>query len=432
MTAPRVSVAIATWNRGAHILPTLRSVQGQTMAAFECLVIGDAVTDRTGRIVAGLRDRRFRWINLARRWGSQSGPNNRALHEARGAVLAYLGHDDIWAPDHLSTLLAVHEARPDLDLVASGLLVHTPRRDRGPRLVGLVDETTAFDDAAFVPPTALSHKMQPGLPHWPRREAVDIPVDRAFQAAMLDGTRRLGSTGRITAHKWTGAARYLEYLEPCSGPQAEMLSAFTRPDYPGRLAAWQRQAWCGPMPAGPSPDRNARLDRQRGLILPDIVPLDRRLRIEQDDGPRALDWRPPAGRSVFRWCGPNHRPRLLVPVTGDRARLSLRTRVRADRGWPVTRVLANDSPVDARWILRGTPAEALLAGELVLAMRLRRDRPSILTFELPPDTFAPAGDTRRNGFAAGPMILEPLRDGGFSSRARTVMSRLPWRRARRK
>ena len=41
---PDVTVIMATWNRGRHILPSVRSVLGQTHGNFELLVIGDEVT----------------------------------------------------------------------------------------------------------------------------------------------------------------------------------------------------------------------------------------------------------------------------------------------------------------------------------------------------------------------------------------------------
>ena len=40
MTDPAVTVIMATWNRGRHILPSIRSVLDQTRPDFELLVVG--------------------------------------------------------------------------------------------------------------------------------------------------------------------------------------------------------------------------------------------------------------------------------------------------------------------------------------------------------------------------------------------------------
>jgi glycosyltransferase involved in cell wall biosynthesis len=96
---PAFSVIISTWNRGAYLLPTLTSALQQDLAdEFEILVVGDGCSDDTEAVVAPFLSDRVRWLNLPTRGGSQSFPNNAGLAAARGRHIAYLGHDDIWAP----------------------------------------------------------------------------------------------------------------------------------------------------------------------------------------------------------------------------------------------------------------------------------------------------------------------------------------------
>ena len=52
----------------------------------------------------------MRWINLAKNHGHQTGPNNEGLRQARGSLIAYLGHDDLWLPHHLEVLVAAIDA----------------------------------------------------------------------------------------------------------------------------------------------------------------------------------------------------------------------------------------------------------------------------------------------------------------------------------
>ena len=108
--APRVTVVIPTYNY-ADVLPySIASVLEQTMPDFEVLVIGDGCTDDSASVVAGIGDPRVQWINLNENTGNQAGPNNEGLRRARGAAVAYLGHDDLWLPHHLEVLLASLDA----------------------------------------------------------------------------------------------------------------------------------------------------------------------------------------------------------------------------------------------------------------------------------------------------------------------------------
>lgn len=113
--APLVSIITATYNRSNVLGYTLRSVQRSTVADWEHLVIGDACTDDTALVVAGLGDARVRFHNLAENFGEQSAPNNAGFALSRGPYVAYLSHDDLWFPDHLETVLgAMRETGADL------------------------------------------------------------------------------------------------------------------------------------------------------------------------------------------------------------------------------------------------------------------------------------------------------------------------------
>jgi glycosyltransferase involved in cell wall biosynthesis len=106
---PRVTVIIATYN-WATVLPySIGSVLRQTFTDFELLVVGDACTDDSQQVVEAFADPRVRWINLPVNAGHQSGPNNEGLRQARGELIAYLGHDDLWLPRHLELLVAAFD-----------------------------------------------------------------------------------------------------------------------------------------------------------------------------------------------------------------------------------------------------------------------------------------------------------------------------------
>jgi len=102
---PRVTAIIATYNWSSVLPYSIGSVLRQTFADFELLVVGDGCTDDSERVVAGMNDPRVRWINLQDNTRHQSAPNNEGLKQARGEIIAYLGHDDLWLPHHLAVIV---------------------------------------------------------------------------------------------------------------------------------------------------------------------------------------------------------------------------------------------------------------------------------------------------------------------------------------
>lgn len=113
---PRVSVVLSTYNWSSVLPFSIGSVLRQNYADWELLVIGDGCSDDSSEVVAELaaKDARVRWHNLPRNTGNQAGPNNAGLRLARGELIAYLGHDDLWFPHHLQSLVDAIDAGADL------------------------------------------------------------------------------------------------------------------------------------------------------------------------------------------------------------------------------------------------------------------------------------------------------------------------------
>src|SRR5271165_5029173 len=103
--APAISVVVATYNSAATLRSAIASIVAQDWRDFEAWIIGDACSDNSEEVVHSFNDPRLRWRNLADNSGSQSAPNNEGLRLSRGRFVAYLGHDDLWFPWHLSSLL---------------------------------------------------------------------------------------------------------------------------------------------------------------------------------------------------------------------------------------------------------------------------------------------------------------------------------------
>jgi len=112
---PLVTVIIATYNSAQTLKLSIESVLAQDFADYEVWIVGDACTDHSRQVVESFADERLHWINLATNSGSQGVPNNEGIRRARGAYIAYLGHDDLWFPWHLSGLVPfIQKTKADL------------------------------------------------------------------------------------------------------------------------------------------------------------------------------------------------------------------------------------------------------------------------------------------------------------------------------
>jgi len=116
--SPLVTVIIATYNSPFTLRLAIQSVLNQDFQDFEVLVIGDCCKEDNGLVVQEFKDERLHWFNLPQNTGSQSGPNNEGLRRSRGKYIAFLGHDDLWFSNHLSSLVRFLE-ETDADLVHS-------------------------------------------------------------------------------------------------------------------------------------------------------------------------------------------------------------------------------------------------------------------------------------------------------------------------
>lgn len=130
---PTVSVVMATYNRSNIIGYAIQSVLHGGFHDWELIVVGDACTDDTERVVQQFNDSRIRFVNLETNFGEQSGPNNTGVELARGKYLAFLNHDDMWLPDHLARSVAILD-KGEVDLVFGqgvGIMNPPPHRLAG-------------------------------------------------------------------------------------------------------------------------------------------------------------------------------------------------------------------------------------------------------------------------------------------------------------
>lgn len=331
---PLITVAIATYDRGAKIESTLRSVQNQTFSNFEVLVVSDGPPDQDLRRTIKKFDKRFKLLQLPSRSGSQSGPNNLARDKANGKLLAYLGHDDIWHPQHLEHLVSVARENLNADFIVAGCLMIGPN--------GMVDEFTwitgIFSEPGvqagldnFFPPSSVCHRIsnEKPLPSWQDALSISAPVDSAF----MKGAAELGftfySTNKISVFKFNSAFRYLSYLLPDDCEQVAMLELCTRPielnefiEAKSSIAKSRgafmelRHPDSKQFEKGEITKTHAKV---RGISTVEVREVNEEIQIKMVEAFFGFDWYglESNGTSSWRWSGPSSAPRFALPFTSN-------------------------------------------------------------------------------------------------------------------
>jgi succinoglycan biosynthesis protein ExoO len=107
-----VSVLVPVYNSGATLQRAVHSALGQDLRDLEVVVIDDGSRDHTNSIACALAvaDARVRPITLPRNHGKPFAMNT-GIAAARGRWIAVLDADDWYAPDRLSTLIALAEKK---------------------------------------------------------------------------------------------------------------------------------------------------------------------------------------------------------------------------------------------------------------------------------------------------------------------------------
>lgn len=97
-----VSIITPTYNTEKFITETLKSVQNQTYQNWEMILVDDASTDETVKIIQDFaeKDSRIKLFKLEKNSGNGFA-RNIALEKAVGKYIAYLDADDLWFPNKL-------------------------------------------------------------------------------------------------------------------------------------------------------------------------------------------------------------------------------------------------------------------------------------------------------------------------------------------
>ncbi|HEX9945445.1 MAG TPA: glycosyltransferase [Thermoanaerobaculia bacterium] len=428
MSDPRVTVVIATYNWSAALRFSIESVLRQRFRDFELLVIGDGCTDDSAEIVASFADPRVRWHNLPRNTGSQSGPNNAGLELARGEYVAYLGHDDLWHPTHLASLVEALDAT-GADLAYAVAILYGPPGSGVRSVTGLTHPGNG-GPMRFFPPSSAMHRrdLAARIGPWKDHRTIRMPHDYEFFLRAWEHRRSFALTHRVSVFKFTAAWRPDAYRIRSTGEQAEHLRRMeSEPDFLERelldvVAAYAagRAVDVGTPPDAPPGELVERTKAFKGVEteLPPEARTDR-LRFDFDQVLPGLEWhgveRDPR-HGTLQWSGPGTRSSLHLPLANDRD-LEIELQV--------VHALAPDVLDSLRLAVNGEPvALERRAGEsganrfrgLIPAAALARSAgPPRLTFEVgrtiaPVEIDPASGDRRRLGLAFNWIEVRPVKD----------------------
>ncbi|MCK4783739.1 MAG: glycosyltransferase family 2 protein [Desulfobacteraceae bacterium] len=113
----KVSVVIPTYNSATVIQATLDSVLQQTVSPDEILILDDGSTDKTVHILESYKPRVTVFQQTNR---GVAHARNVLCGRARGDLIAFLDHDDIWHPGYLELQHKLAENYPDAVALFTG------------------------------------------------------------------------------------------------------------------------------------------------------------------------------------------------------------------------------------------------------------------------------------------------------------------------
>ena len=112
MVNPLISVVIPLYNKAKFICETLDSVLQQDYSNLEILVVNDASTDESLKVIKTYSDSRIKIINNKTNQGL-SESRNIGIKNSKGELIALLDADDTWAINYLSIINELFQKFPN-------------------------------------------------------------------------------------------------------------------------------------------------------------------------------------------------------------------------------------------------------------------------------------------------------------------------------
>ncbi len=123
MNTPYFSVIIPTYNRAVLLEKALKSVMKQTFSEWECIVVDDGSTDKTGVLMQEWirKDSRFHYIYQEN--AERSAARNNGIRKSKGEYICFLDSDDYYLPNRLNNFYEfIIGNKYPIALIFSGIL----------------------------------------------------------------------------------------------------------------------------------------------------------------------------------------------------------------------------------------------------------------------------------------------------------------------
>ena len=129
---PEITVILPAFNAQQFLARAIKSVQGQTFANWELVIINDGSTDETIKIASDFeeKDPRIRVVSQPNQ--GLSGARNTGIECACGDYIQFLDADDILLPTKFQRQLDEFEQKPWADIVFCKALIIDESRHRRP------------------------------------------------------------------------------------------------------------------------------------------------------------------------------------------------------------------------------------------------------------------------------------------------------------
>jgi len=157
---PLISVIMPAYNVERFIAQAVQSVIDQSYWNWELIVVDDASTDGTPRVMGGFSDPRIRFFSI-QKIGSPAGVRNVGLKMAKGELIAFLDGDDLYYPETLERLL-----RPLLENSRLGAVYGFPSsmdengKPLPPTVILIPQPATETSPASYIVPESVVHTWE--------------------------------------------------------------------------------------------------------------------------------------------------------------------------------------------------------------------------------------------------------------------------------
>ncbi len=138
--SPLITIGLSIYNGAATLADAVNSIRSQTYENWELILIDDGSRDESARIAKSFPDPRILALSDGLNKGLPARLNE-AVALAKGKYFCRMDQDDVAFPQRLQTQVEFLEAHPDVDLIASSVVVF---RDDG-SLAGVIEVSQSHE-----------------------------------------------------------------------------------------------------------------------------------------------------------------------------------------------------------------------------------------------------------------------------------------------